>query len=182
MLSALSLLIVIRCLAQVFGMGGAVLVMFLASFSNAIAREKYIKKVAQMRPYNLVILDRRSDFRGQYLLGIYDLNRDSSDREVKRFKLWQELPNDLKVHSEFVRCSTTDPLRVKRDTKLIYVRRLNPGGVVTKANREDHLVWWAACFPDFAATTPKTMHKTALKLGYSTQLIESLEVLSSSGR
>jgi len=38
-------------------------------------------------------------------------------------------------------------------------------------------VWWAACHPTLAGKEPETLGEQARELGYSTQLIESEEVL-----
>ena len=96
---------------------------------------------------------------------------------MRRYKLWKEYPNDLVIPTESVNCSLDAPVRVKRDEAAIYVRRLNPGGLITEANREDHLVWWAACVPEQAGVDPVTLAGKAKELGYSTLLVESTETL-----
>ncbi len=142
-------------------------------------RKILMEKVPEMRPSNLVVLVNRPHIRGgNYFLGIYDLKRDEADQDLRRFKLWEEWSFDLNIHNELVRCSYEEPLRIKRDSKFIYVRRLNPGGTVTSANREDHLVWWAACYPKLAGMDPQNFHEKALKMGFTTELIESQEILN----
>ena len=102
---------------------------------------------------------------------------DEANGDLRRFKLWQEWPEELKVRSETVRCNTERPIRVKRDSKAIYVSSLNPGGKITSVNLEDHMVWWAACFPEMAGVDPSKLTKKAVSLGFSTGLIENQEVL-----
>jgi hypothetical protein len=46
-----------------------------------------------------------------------------------------------------------------------------------EGNREDHLVWWAACVPEVAGTDPATLREKALELGFSTLLSERQEQL-----
>ncbi len=161
------------------------IVTMLLFFLNALeikARDQLINKVEELRPLNLLILNTRSEVNGTYLLGMYSLMQDSVDPNLKTYKLWREQPNDFKIHSEFVRCNQDEPLRVKRDSKSIYIRRINPGGNLTRANYEDHLVWWAACFPELAGIDPKTLSSKAIEMGFSTNLLESSEALSTFGR
>jgi hypothetical protein len=48
---------------------------------------------------------------------------------------------------------------------------------VNASNRENHLVWWAACVPEMAGTDPATLREKALSLGYSTLIPERQELL-----
>ena len=174
------------CIRRLVGIAGLSLC-FIGFFAfipyQAGDRKILMEKVPTMRPSNLVILIKRTHIQGgEYLLGIYDLKVDEVDQTLRRFKLWKEWPFDLSIHSELVRCSYEEPLRLKRYSKSIYVRRLNPGGGVTTSNREDHLVWWAACFPSLAGIDPETLNEKALEMGFSTELIESQEILNSKGR
>ncbi len=156
------------------------LVAFWVKPLDASARKTAIEKIRNLRPPNLVVLIKKSQphLGGEYLLGMYAFEIDQADQNLRRFKLWQEWPFDLKVHTEFVRCNLESPIRVKRDSVAIYVRRLNPGGVITPFNREDHLVWWAACSPEMAGIDPAELTQKALSLGYSTKLVENQEVLN----
>ncbi len=149
----------------------------LVSSANALDRKQIIEKIQQMRPEDLVILIKHEEFGNKYLLGMYALEKDDEDQELRRFRLWEESADDLKIYSESARCSTLSPLRVKRKEQTIYIRRINPGGFVGDFNREDHLVWWAACAPEFSGLNPETLKNQALSLGYSTELAESQEVL-----
>jgi hypothetical protein len=73
-------------------------------------------------------------------------------------------------------------MRVTRDKSAIYLQRLNPGGLVTSANRENHLVWWAACEPELAGEDPSELTEKAKSLGFSTLQVESQEILRLPGQ
>lgn len=150
---------------------------FTLNSSEAIERKDVIERMKKLRPSDLVILIRKPDLGGEYVLGMYSVEKDELDPDLRRFKLWQESFDDLNIYSETVRCSPDEPIRVKRDATSIYVRRLNPGGEVTKVNQEDHLVWWAACEPGLAGADPTTLRQAALARGYTTGLVEYQEVL-----
>ena len=141
-----------------------------------VDRESLLEQMKAMRPVDLVVLDQR-DGADAYTLGIFAINKDPADPELRRFKLWQEYADDLVVPSESVSCSREEPLRMTRDNNAIYIRKLNPGGPLRLSTREDHLVWWAACHPTLAGKEPESLGEQARDLGYSTQLIESEEVL-----
>ncbi len=166
-----------RRLLRITSLGLMVLIGQLWGSAEAMDRSEVIAKMKEMRPPNLMVLIERPDVGGNYLLGMYAVERDTTNKDLRRYKLWQEWPTDLNIHSETVSCDVEEPLRVARDGQSIYVRRLNPGGDVVPASREDHLVWWAACVPDMAGTDPVSLKETALSLGYSTVLVESQEVL-----
>ena len=141
-----------------------------------VDRQSLLEQMKAMRPVDLVVLDQR-DGADAYTLGIFAINKDPADPELRRFKLWQEYADDLVVPSESVSCSREEPLRMTRDNNAIYIRKLNPGGPLRLSTREDHLVWWAACHPTLAGKEPESLGEQARELGYSTQLIESQEVL-----
>ena len=141
-----------------------------------VDRESLLEQMKAMRPVDLVVLDQR-DGAHAYTLGIFAISKDPTDPELRRFKLGQEYAEDLVVPSESVSCSREEPLRMTRDNDAIYIRKLNPGGPLRLSTREDHLVWWAACHPTLAGKEPETLGEQARELGYSTQLIESEEVL-----
>ena len=141
-----------------------------------VDRESLLEQMKAMRPVDLVVLDQR-DGADAYTLGIFAINKDPADPELRRFKLWREYADDLVVPSESVSCSREEPLRMTRDNNAIYIRKLNPGGPLRLSTREDHLVWWAACHPTLAGKEPESLGEQARELGYSTQLIESQEVL-----
>ena len=144
--------------------------------AEGLSRDEILEQMRSMRPPDLVVLDRR-DVGGEYTLGIFAVKRDPTNPDLRKFKLWQEYPDNLVIPSESVDCSAEEPVRVTRDQDAIYIRRLNPGGPVRATAREDHLVWWAACHPDLAGQDPRALTDKAKELGYSTLLIESQEVL-----
>ena len=144
--------------------------------AEGLSRDEILEQMRSMRPPDLVVLDRR-DVGGDYTLGIFAVKRDPANPDLRKFKLWQEYPDNLVIPSESVDCSAEEPVRVTRDQDAIYIRRLNPGGPVRATAREDHLVWWAACHPDLAGQDPRALTDKARELGYSTLLIESQEVL-----
>ena len=160
----------------IFSVGLMASAAFQPALAEAINREQLLEQMKAMRPVDLVVLDQR-DGAQQYTLGIFAIIGDPADPELRRFKLWQETADNLVIPSESVNCSREEPLRMTRDTDAIYIRRLNPGGAMNSSTREDHLVWWAACHPDVAGQDPAGLGETARALGYSTQLIESEEVL-----
>ena len=149
---------------------------FQPAFSEAVNREQLLEQMKAMRPVDLVVLDQSGEPQ-EYTLGIFAVRGDASDPEMRRFKLWQEYADNLVIPTESVNCSREEPLRVTRDTEAIYVRKLNPGGPMRATTREDHLVWGAACHPDLAGQDPAGLSEKARELGYSTELIESQEVL-----
>ena len=73
-------------------------------------------------------------------------------------------------------------MRVTSDGANFYVRELNPGGAITSANRIDHLVWWATCFPEQAGKDPAGLGPLARQLGYSGSLRESEQILPGRSR
>jgi hypothetical protein len=73
-------------------------------------------------------------------------------------------------------------MRVTSDGAYLYVRELNPGGAITPANRIDHLVWWATCFPEQAGRDPAGLAGLARQLGYSGTLRESEQIVPGRAR
>ena len=138
-------------------------------------REKVLEKMRASRPADLVVLETR-DLGGTSLLGIFAIQMDPADPDLRRYKLWRESPENLIIPTESVSCSRTDTMRVTRDKSAIYLQRLNPGGLVTSANRENHLVWWAACEPELAGEDPSALKEKAKSLGFSTLQVESQEI------
>ena len=162
-----------RFLSLILAAAGA----WMAPQAAAFDREELLEQMKRMRPAGIKVLETRPVAGGTYTLGIYAIAKDPADPELRRYKLWREYPDNLVVPTESVHCSKDAPTRVTRDKEAIYVWRLNPGGVITNANRENHLVWWAACVPAQAGIDPATLTTEARKLGYSNVLIEAMEVL-----
>ncbi|WP_094560789.1 MULTISPECIES: hypothetical protein [Synechococcales] len=129
------------------------------------------------RPPGLILLQERPGLGGMQAVGIYNVVADPSSPGLWRIKFWDEQPKDVKVRSETVRCSPAAPMRVTSNGAYLFLRELNPGGPITPANRIDHLVWWATCFPEQAGKDPAGLAALALQLGYSGMLRESEQVL-----
>ncbi len=155
------------------------LVLIGAGGGQAFERHEVLEQMRERRPGNLEILLQRPERGGDYLIGMYALRKDQLDPFLRRYKIWQEWPDDLQITTETASCDPDQPIRVTRGKNVVFVRHLNPGGSMTVANREDHLVWWAACVPDLAGVDPAGLQEKALSLGYSTLLVESEEILSS---
>ena len=169
-------IVAMRAVRWISSLGLIAAAAFQPAFAEGMDREQLLEQMKAMRPVDLVVLD-QTDSPQEYTLGIFAVSADAVDPEMRRFKLWQEYADNLVIPTETVNCSREEPLRVTRDTEAIYVRKLNPGGPMHASTREDHLVWWGACHPDFAGQDPAGLSDKARELGYSTQLIESQEVL-----
>ena len=139
-------------------------------------RQKVLEQMRASRPADLVVLETR-ELGGTSTLGIFAIKVDSADPDLRHYKLWRESPENLIIPTESLSCSRTEPMRVTRDQTAIYLNRLNPGGLITSANREHHLVWWAACEPDHAGRDPSALTEKAKALGFSTLQVESQEIL-----
>ena len=139
-------------------------------------RQKVLEEMRASRPSDLVVLEQR-EVGGDFTLGIFAIKNDSTDPALRRYKLWRETPDNLIIPTESVSCSRTEPMRVTRDETAIYLNRLNPGGPITAANREHHLVWWAACEPELGGQDPSLLTEKAKELGFSTLQVESQEIL-----
>ena len=145
--------------------------------AEAFDRKEVLEQMRNNRPADLQVLVEEPDAGGTRTIGIYGIKRDSSSTDVRRYSLWEESPSDLNIYFESVSCRVEKPLRVKRTGTAVYVRMLNPGGLINPTNREDHLVWWAACVPDLAGTDPAMLQQKALDLGFSTLIPERQEQL-----
>ena len=144
---------------------------------EAIDRKEILEQMRKSRPKDLQVLIQKPDAGGMLTIGIYGVKAGAGDPDLKRYQLWEESPSDLNIYFESVNCSPTNPLRVKRTETAVYVRTINPGGVVGNQNREDHLVWWAACVPEMAGTDPASLREKALSMGFSTLIPERQELL-----
>ena len=156
--------------------------LLVPSPGKSFSRKDVMEEMKAQRPQDLQVLSRQPVAGGEVTLGIYAVEPVASDAESRRYRLWEETPNDLNVYFESVRCSPARPLRVKRTASAVYLRTLNPGGAVTDVNREDHLVWWAACVPEVAGTDPSLLRQKALELGFSTLIPERQEQLPALAR
>ena len=114
---------------------------------------------------------------GTHLIGVYAVKADATNPGLFKIKVWDELPNDMKVITETIRCSPEAPMRVTSEGGNLILRELNPGGPIHPGNRINHLVWWATCFPKQAGKDPATLGPVARQLGYSGALRESEQIL-----
>ncbi len=134
------------------------------------------------RPPGLVVLWERAGRGGQEAVGVFAVSKDPNDPEVRQIKVWLELPNNLRVRQESIRCSASQPMRMSSNGREFILRELNPGGTITTANRLDHQIWWAACYPEQAGKDPASLAPLARKLGYSGNLVEREQVLPGNTR
>jgi hypothetical protein len=129
------------------------------------------------RPPGLVVLDEKPRPEGLLVLGVYGPRPDPAVPGLWRAQLWRQLGSDVTIQTDTVRCGPDEPMRITQDSGRTLIRSINPGGLVTPANRVDHLVWWAVCHPEHAGQDPAGLTAAARQLGYSTTLRESEQVL-----
>jgi len=129
------------------------------------------------RPADLVILEERDSLQGHLSVGVFGLQKDPSTPDLWRVNLWRQWPDRVVIATDGVRCDTKAPMRITGDSKHVILRLLNPGGAISRANRLDHMVWWASCFPQQAGQDPAGLAATARQLGFSGQLPESEQVI-----
>jgi hypothetical protein len=132
-------------------------------------------------PADLVVLEDRVGRGGRELIGVFGTEVDASEAGVRRIRIWEEKRDRVTVSTDVVRCSPTGPMRITgREGSLgrrLILRELNPGGAITRENRLDHLIWWAACQPEQAGKDPASLAPLARQLGYSGTLVEREQVL-----
>ena len=136
----------------------------------------------EARPADLMVIWQRPVAYGTRLVGVYAVKADPNNPDLVQIKVWDELPNDMKVISETIRCSPSAPMRVTSEGGNLIVRELNPGGPIHPGNRMNHLVWWAACVPKQAGKDPATLGTLARQLGLSGTLRESEQILPGRSR
>jgi hypothetical protein len=133
------------------------------------------------QPADLVVLQDRVGRGGRELIGVFGTEVEAAEPEVRRVRIWEEKRDRVTVSTDVVRCSPTAPMRITgREGRLgrrLIVRELNPGGAITRENRLDHLIWWAACQPEQAGKDPATLAPLARRLGFSGTLVEREQVL-----
>lgn len=132
---------------------------------------------AEVRPPGLLVISQRPVAYGNHLMGVYAVKADANNPGIYQIKLWDEMPNDVSVITETIRCSPAAPMRVTSDGSNLILRELNPGGPIHPGNRLNHLVWWATCFPQQAGKDPATLGPLARQLGYSGTLRESEQIV-----
>ena len=134
------------------------------------------------RPADLVILEERESLQGHLSVGVFGLQKDPNAADLWRVNIWRQWPDRVVIATDVVRCDTKAPQRITGDRQRVIVRLLNPGGAISRANRLDHMVWWASCFPQQAGQDPATLAATARQLGFSGQLPESEQVIATPPR
>jgi hypothetical protein len=146
------------------------------------AGDASFRQSAEQRPAGLVLLREWQTMGGIHAIGVFDAKPDPRDPSVRTIGVWLEQPSGVKLAVETLRCSPAAPMRLTRRGSDLLVRELNPGGPVGPANRLDHQIWWAACFPEQAGKDPATLGALARQLGYSGQLREQEQVLPGNPR
>jgi len=134
------------------------------------------------RPADLVTLREWSTMEGNFLIGVHDAKPDPRDAAARTIVVWVESPTGVQLAIDTLRCSPEAPMRLTRKGSGLLIKELNPGGVISEANRLDHQIWWAACFPEQAGQDPATLQPLARKLGYSGLLREQQQVVPGSAR
>ncbi len=134
------------------------------------------------RPKGFRVLLDRVTHRGREVVGIYGLVPEPAQPGMWRVQVWEELDDRVTVATDKIGCSVTAPLRITGSSRRLIIRELNPGGVITPANRLDHLMWWAVCFPEQAGRDPAGLGPVARQLGYSGLLPEREQVVLGPGR
>ena len=177
-------------------LGPALPLALLATFSLAVvsvaaltatgawpaAAEEDSGSNAENRPPGFQLLLDRVTHRGREVVGIYGLVSEPNQPGMWRVQVWEELDDRVTVATDKIGCSPTSPLRITGTARRLIIRELNPGGVITPANRLDHLMWWAVCVPAQAGKDPATLGPLARQLGYSGLLPEKEQVVVGPGR
>jgi hypothetical protein len=140
------------------------------------------RSASEQRPADLVLLREWSTMEGNFAIGVHNAKPDPRDPSARTIVVWVEAPGDVKLAVDTLRCSPAAPMRLTRKGRDLLIKELNPGGVITEANRLDHQIWWAACFPEQAGKDPATLQAKARQLGYSGQLREQQQVLPGNPR
>lgn len=129
------------------------------------------------RPPDLVILQEKQTFRGPETLGLYGRVPEPGHPGQWRIKIWREWVDRLVLDTESIDCRPGRATRIGAVDNRVVVQTLNPGGLITPANRLDHLIWWATCAPEQAGRDPATLGAEARRLGFDGLQQENLTVL-----
>lgn len=140
------------------------------------------RSAEQQRPAGLVLLREWQTMAGTHAIGVYDTKPDPRDASARTIVVWLETPDGVKLAVDTLRCSPQAPMRLTRQGRDLLIKELNPGGAVSEANRLDHQIWWAACFPEQAGKDPASLAAQARRLGYSGTLREQQQVLPANPR
>jgi hypothetical protein len=129
------------------------------------------------RPPDLLVLQERTTSRGPETLGIYGRVPEPDQPGRWRVRVWRETLDQLLLERESIDCRPGNATRIGSVDGRVVVQTLNPGGLITPANRLDHLIWWATCFPEQAGRDPALLAAEARRLGFDGQSQERLTVL-----
>ena len=140
------------------------------------------RSASEQRPADLVLLREWTTMEGNFAIGVHNAKPDPRDPSARTIVVWVEAPGDVKLAVDTLRCSPAAPMRLTRQRRDLLIKELNPGGQITEANRLDHQIWWAACFPEQAGKDPAQLQAMARQLGYSGLLREQQQVLPGSPR
>jgi len=131
------------------------------------------------RPADLKILEEKTTMReGTHWLGVYGRVAERDQPGIWRVKLWREWSDRVEISSESIDCRPGRATRAGVTASKVVVQTLNPGGPINPANRLDHLIWWASCFPEQAGRDPAGLGPLARSLGFDGHQSEHFEVLS----
>jgi hypothetical protein len=129
------------------------------------------------RPPGLVILQEKVSLEGTQVIGVFAATADPSVPGLWSVRVWDERRDQVFVATDKVRCSADAPMRITGQGGQVFMRELNPGGPITRANRLDHLIWWAVCHPEHAGKDPAGLSAVARSLGYPGTLPEREQIL-----
>jgi hypothetical protein len=161
-------------------LGAAALVLLPLAGGSAVAQpgpDPSFRTSAEQRPADLVVLRRWSTMAGESLIGVRDVKPDPRDPTARTIVLWLESPTGVQLVVDTLRCSPEAPMRLTLKGNNLEIRELNPGGQITSANRLDHQIWWAACYPAQAGKDPAQLAAVARKLGYPGNLREQQQLV-----
>jgi hypothetical protein len=162
-------------------LAGALSIALLAASSLVVAwpaaAQDDSRSNAESRPPGFKVLLDKVTHRGREVVGIYGAVAEPGQRGLWRVQVWEELDDRVTVATDKIGCSVSNPMRITGTANRLLVRELNPGGIITPANRLDHLMWWAVCVPAEVGRDPATLSPLARQLGYSGRLPERQQVL-----
>lgn len=131
------------------------------------------------RPADLKILVEKTTMReGTHWLGVYGRVAEPDQPGLWRVKLWREWSDRVEISTETIDCRPGRATRAGVTASKVVVQTLNPGGPINPANRLDHLIWWATCFPEQAGRDPAGLGPLARSLGFDGRQQEHFEVLA----
>ena len=137
-------------------------------------------------PADLVVLVKKSTLKGRWRLGVFGRQPDPTQSGVWRLRIWEQSEDRVLVSTDVLNCGVLQPMRITGGggsaKGVLILRDLNPGGPITPANRLDHQIWWAACFPEQAGKDPATLGPEARRLGFSGILVEREQVVPGARR